>query len=93
VVTKFPLVGGAFALLFAFGSLVGGLGAGVAAYGGASAPRLTDFLFWLGMASSCLVVLAVYSLLLQKLGITEAPQPPQEEAHESPPNASGAATH
>ena len=96
MLTKFPLVGGALALVFAFGSLfgAGGPGAGVAAYGGAVAPRLTDCLFWLGLASSCLVVLALYSLLLQKLGVTEAPkQAPQGEgeAREPPPSEPPAA--
>lgn len=96
MVTKFPLVAGLFALVFACGSLFGpaGLGAGVTAHGGAVAPRLTDFLFWLGMASSCLVVLTLYSLLLQKLGVIEAPkQTPQAEgeAREPPPSEPGAA--
>ncbi len=75
MVSKFPLVAGVFALVFAVGSLLGirGLGAGVATLGGEVAPRLTDFLFWLGIASSCLVVLTLYAMLLQKLGIVETP--------------------
>jgi hypothetical protein len=97
VVTKFPLVAGLFALVFAVGSLFGvrGLGAGVATYGGAVAPRLTDCLFWLGLASSFLVVLVLYGWLLQKLGVIEAPEqrPQGEEGAQEPPSASGAAVH
>jgi hypothetical protein len=81
VVTKFPLVAGFFALVFSVGSLFGirELGAGVAALGGEVAPRFTDCLFWLGITSSCLVVLALYSLLLAKLGIVEtAKKPPKK---------------
>jgi hypothetical protein len=76
VVTKFPLVAGIFALVFAVGSLFGirELGAGIAAFGGKYAPRLMDFLFWLGIMSSCLVVLTLYSLLLATLGIVEVPK-------------------
>jgi hypothetical protein len=96
VVTKFPLVAGFFALVFALGSLFGvdGLGAGVASFGGAVAPRLTDFLFWLGMMSTCLVVLTLYCVLLQKLGIVEAPKPSQgkEQPQEPLTSASGPAT-
>jgi hypothetical protein len=96
VVTKFPLVAGLVALIFAVGSLAGvpQLGAGISAYGGAVAPRLADCLFWLGVMSSCLVVLALYSVLLQKLGILEAPkQTPQGkgETQEPLPSASGVA--
>jgi hypothetical protein len=85
-VTKFPLVAGLFALVFAAGSLFGvrGLGAGIAAYGGTVAPRLTDFLFWLGVMSSCLVLLTLYSLLLQKLGILEGPKQTPSEQGQTP---------
>jgi hypothetical protein len=83
VLTKFPLVAGLFALVFAVGSLFGirGLGAGISAFGGEVAPRLTDFLFWVGILSSSLVVLVLYGWLLQMLGIVEAPsgQQPQKE--------------
>jgi hypothetical protein len=92
VVTKFPLVAGLFALIFAVCAFFGvqGLGAGVAAYGGAVAPRLTDCLFWLGMMSLCLVVLTLYCLLLQKLGILEVPKG-NGQTREPLPSASGAA--
>jgi hypothetical protein len=81
VVTKFPLVAGFFALVFAVGSLFGirGLGSGVAAFGGEVVPRLTDFLFWLGITSSCLVALTLYSLLLMKLGIVQTPKEPPKK--------------
>jgi hypothetical protein len=95
VVTKFPLVAAFFALVFALGSLfgLGALGAGIAAFGGAVAPRLTDFLFWLGMMSTSLVVLTLYSVLLQKLGIVETPKPSQgkKQLQESLTSASGTA--
>jgi hypothetical protein len=98
-VTKFPLVVGLFALVFAAGSLFGvpGLGAGIAAYGGAVAPRLTDFLFWLGVMSSCLVLLTLYSLLLQKLGFFEGPEQTPSERGETqeplPSEPQAAAVH
>ncbi len=71
MVTKFPLVAGFFALVFALGSLFGvkPLGAGSTAFLAREFPEYTDFIFWIGIMSFCLVVLAVYSLLLVKLGI------------------------
>ena len=81
MLTKFPLVAGLFALVFAVGSLFGirGLGAGIAAFGGEVAPRLTDCLFWLGILSSCLVMLVLYGWLLQKLGIVEVLEEPPKK--------------
>ena len=54
---KFPLLAGIVALVFAVGALFGikGLGAGVVAFGAANSPRVTDFVFWVGVTSTCLV--------------------------------------
>lgn len=75
MLSKFPLAAGVVALIFAVGSLFGltGITAMVA-------PRFSDFFFWIGVMSSCLVVLAVYGLLLKKLGLSDAPNaPPRAE--------------
>jgi hypothetical protein len=71
VVTKFPLVAGLFALVFAMGSLFGvkQLGAGSTAFLAREFPVFTDCAFWVGMMSFCLVIVAVYRSLLVKLGI------------------------
>jgi hypothetical protein len=85
-VTKFPLVAGFIALVFAMGSLFGvkQLGAGSTAFLAREFPEYTDFFFWIGIMSSCLVLLALYSLLLVKLGIvavqkTTHPTQPQRQ--------------
>jgi hypothetical protein len=100
VVTKFPLVAGFFALILAVGSLLGirGLGAGSTAALAKVFPEYIDFLFWLGVLCMCLVVLALYSLLLVKLGIVpgEKPSPggsgqPQEGATRA--ECAGATVH
>jgi hypothetical protein len=99
VVTKFPLVAGFFALILAVGSLFGirQLGAGSTAALAKALPEVTDCLFWLGVLCICLVVLALYSLLLVKLGIvpSENPSPgsgqPQEGASKA--ECAGATVH
>jgi hypothetical protein len=99
VVTKFPLVAGFFALILAVGSLLGirELGAGSTAALAKSFPVLTDCLFWLGVLCICLVVLALYSLLLVKLGLVpgEKPLPGSEQPQEGATGAEcgGATVH
>jgi hypothetical protein len=99
VVTKFPLVAGFFALILAVGSLLGvrQLGAGSTAALAKASPAVTDCLFWLGVLCICLVVLALYSLLLVKLGIVpgEKPSPNSGQPQEGAPRAecAGAPTH
>jgi hypothetical protein len=77
VVTKFPLVAGFFALILAVGSLLGirELGAGSTVALANAFPAVLDCLFWLGVLCICLVVLALYSLLLVKLGILSVEKP------------------
>jgi hypothetical protein len=88
VLSKVPLAVGLVALIFAVGSLFGLTG--ITAIVG---PKFADFFFWIGVVSSCLVVLALYSLLLQKLGLSDAANAPPraEEQLLQPPRIEPAA--
>jgi len=87
-VTKFPLVAGLFSLVFAVGSLFGvrELGAGI------TASRFTDCIFWIGAMSTSVLILALYSLLLQKLGILETSKAIPQADESMPKHSQAAAT-
>lgn len=90
MLTKFPLAVGLLALVFAVGSLFGAreFGAGI------TGSRMTDALFWLGVALASALALALYTWVLQKLGVIEVPSgasAPKRAAADGPESAAGKA--